>query len=281
MSSRRHKLHKSIKNKSRRLGKKGGSFYAMLGRSAIRTGSSFGTLGAKIVVPLILRGFEPPLKPEQRKTAVKYFNKFANAANGFIQHNVTAAGTKKLMDAITHPEVVAASIAKKVSDKTDALKAKYSDPAEREKLLASAKASASSAAASAKEAASKIAESDQFKAVKASASSAAASAKEAASKLAESDQFKAAKASTTAALKNVTNSEQFKSASAAATSAVKSEQFQKLSSSAKEAANKASIAATTSFNKPASGGRSKKSTQKTIKKTKNRKVRKSIKNKKK
>ena len=254
MSSRRHKLHKSIKNKSRRLGKKGGSFYAMLGRSAIRTGSSFGTLGAKIVVPLILRGFEPPLKPEQRKTAVKYFNKFANAANGFIQHNVTAAGTKKLMDAITHPEVVAASIAKKVSDKTDALKAKYSDPAEREKLLASAKASASSAAAS---------------------------AKEAASKLAESDQFKSAKASTTAALKNVTNSEQFKSASAAATSAVKSEQFQKLSSSAKEAANKASIAATTSFNKPASGGRSKKSTQKTIKKTKNRKVRKSIKNKKK
>jgi len=254
MSSRRHKLHKSIKNKSRRLGKRGGGFYAMLGRSAIRTGSSFGTLGAKIVVPIILRTLEPPLKPEQRKTAVKYFKQFANSANGFIQHNVTAAGTKKLMDTIMHPEVVAASIAKKVSDKADAMKAKYSDPAEREKLLARAKAKASSAAESAKSVANQVTQTEQFKNV---------------SKVVSESK------------KKITDSNQFKVASAAANSAVKSEEFKALSAQASSAASNATVVASKAFNnataKPvALPQNSKGGSKKSMKKTKNRKVIKSV-----
>ena len=243
MSSRRHKSHKSSKNKSRRLGKKGGGLYAMLGRSAIRTGSSFGSFGAKLVVPIILRGFEPPLTKPQRKTIEKYFKSFVNASNNFIQHNVTKAGTKKAIEIVTHPEVFIKKYVDEASKNAQAMKAQLSNPEERAKLLAIAKAKASIAAASAKDAASKVAQTEQFKNVSNVVSN---------------------------ATKNVTNSEQFKAASAAASSAVKSEQFKAASSAASKAASQVTTAATIALNsenktKPVDPSQNSKGGSKTIK----------------
>ena len=246
MSSRRHKSHKSIKNKSRRFNKKGGNIYAMVGRTAIRTGSSFGSFGAKTAFPLVLMYVAPTLTPKTRKETVGYFNKFVNAINGFIQKNVTAAGTKKLIDTITHPEVVVKGVIKSIDDK----RVQYSDPAQREKLIASAKAKASSVAESAKSAANKVAQTEQYKNV---------------SKVVSD------------ATKNVTDSEQFKSASAAANKAVQSKEFQAASSAAANAASKAATVATNAYNNkysapaPAAtaptGGRSKKTIKRKNKKT--------------
>jgi hypothetical protein len=255
MSSRRHK---SSKNKSRRLGKKGGGFYPMVARTAIRTGSSFGSFGAKMLFPVVLMYAAPTLKPETRKTTEKYFKNFVNASNRFIQHNVTKSGTKKAIEMIKHPEKVAADLFKQASDRASSMKEKYANPEERAKLIASAKEQASSAAASAKNAANQIAETEQFKEV---------------SKVVSDAKNK------------VTNTAEFKAASSVANTAVNSEQFQTATKVASVAASNASKAAESAYKTalekqnaiaahPAGG--SKKSIKHKNKRTKKRKVRKSL-----
>ena len=221
MSSRRHKSYKSSKNKSRKLGKKGGSIYPMMARSAIRTGSSLGSFGAKMLFPPVLFYVAPTLKPETRKKTEKYFKDFVNAINRFIQHNVTKSGTKKAIEMIKHPEKVVSDLIKQTSDSASAMRDKYANPEERAKLLASAKAQASSVTASAKSAANQIAKTDQFKNV---------------SKVVSDAKNK------------VTNTAEFKAASTVANSAVNTKQFQAASKFASAAASKASTAAVSAYN---------------------------------